>query len=188
MIYASGTLNLNQPTFAPYISRPDLKEVLYLMKRITGQEGPKDHLGLHVPKPFPNSVLSYLIAVVRRTWASHRVTQSHLIRLFPSLRRMWRADDTKYQCNKKWKSAHDRIGRCLGHVQPIQMPQTNPRRLTGNHVWSIEWHEYQWPWVSLKVTFVVAIDKTRRAVPLHLRSFLSVDHGLCRLTRRNNLI
>jgi len=27
--------------------------------------------------------------------------------------------------------------------------------LIGNHVWPIEWYKYQWPWVSLKVIFVV---------------------------------
>ena len=30
----------------------------------------------------------------------------------------------------------------------------------GNHVWPIEWQEYQRPSVSLKVTFVVMNDET----------------------------
>jgi len=44
--------------------------------------------------------------------------------------------------------------------------------LIRNHVWPIEWHNYLWPWVRLKVTFEVTTDKMRRAVPLHLQSFL----------------
>jgi len=42
------------------------------------------------------------------------------------------------------------------------------RKTKRNHVWPIEWHEYQRARVSLKVTFVVTSDKARRAVPLHL--------------------
>jgi len=35
--------------------------------------------------------------------------------------------------------------------------------LIGNYVWPIKWYEYQWPWVSLKVIFVVVTDKSRHA-------------------------
>jgi len=45
-------------------------------------------------------------------------------------------------------------------------------RLTGNYVWHIEWHNYNWSWVSLKVTFVVTSDKMRHAVPLQQQSLL----------------
>jgi len=42
----------------------------------------------------------------------------------------------------------------------------------GNRVWPIEWHEYQWLRASLKITSDATCDKMRRAVPMHLQSFL----------------
>jgi len=37
----------------------------------------------------------------------------------------------------------------------VQDTDSYNRRLLGNRVWPIEWHDCQWPWVKLKATFAV---------------------------------
>jgi len=58
------------------------------------------------------------------------------------------------------------------HINSARQRHSYNGRLIGNNVWHIKWHEYEWPWVRVKVTFVVMTHTTCRAVLLHQQSFL----------------
>jgi len=47
-------------------------------------------------------------------------------------------------CLPYWKSQESRA---LESGHPEDKRHSYNWRLTGNHIWPIKWHKYQWPWV-----------------------------------------